>query len=766
MAKILIVDDRPTNRQVLLTVLRHDGHSFLEAADGAAALALVRTHRPDLVITDILMPNMDGFEFAQRVRGDASIAATPIIFYTATYRAPEARSMAAVCRVRTVLPKPCDAHVLLTAVREELGLSGKLPQVAAQPQKLGGLDQKLTRYSDELQTLSTDLSNLIAQLPISEADKEEISAVRARLSANFVALHRFSARLTALVETTLDVAPDQGTAHAAWFLFEAACKIMECSCGAIGVLEPSGGKLEHVFARGFDPSLYHNPAALAARLPSSLLERRGADQLYCETSEQSIPGLPPGHPPVHDFIGSPVLSREWLYGWVYFADRADGRRFSDEDRRIAATIAAAVGVLLENAVLYDLLQRHAAELQVEVLRRKEAEEAIRRSERQLNQAQKMEAVGQLTGGVAHDFNNLLTVIQANAEDLKDELKDSPFLAKQAAMILQAASRGADLVRQLLAFARKQHLTPQVVELASRVESFAGLAQRALQENIAIEVRNRARGIKINVDAGSLETALLNLAINSRDAMPTGGKLIVEIDRVDLEPQVADDGTPIEAGAYARLAVKDTGMGMDKETAARAFEPFFTTKDVGKGTGLGLSMVYGFVKQSGGHARLQSAPGKGTTVSLYLPIAEDAPAAAAPSAQQSVRNGSASILLVEDDELVRQSVESKLVRMGHRVTSVPTADDAITALERISTYDLVFTDVIMPGTMTGADLAREVMKRWPSIRILATSGYAESTLSGKVEIPAGLMLLAKPYSNADLARAIGDAIHPPGVDAAM
>jgi PAS domain S-box-containing protein len=386
---------------------------------------------------------------------------------------------------------------------------------------------------------------------------------------------------------------------------------------------------------------------------------------------------------------------------------------------------------------------------------------VRKREEMLREAQKMETVGQLTGGIAHDFNNLLAVIQSNAEDLHEVLHDDPDSADQADLILKAARRGADLVKQLLAFSRKQELSPQVCEVASIIQPFAKLLRRTFPENITFQVNVPADLPRLYLDPGMLENALLNLAVNARDAMPDGGLLTIEARTITLDQTFVAQTPELKTGTYIQVAVSDTGSGMPPNVVKHAFEPFFTTKAIGKGTGLGLSMVYGFVRQSGGQAKIYSELGKGTTIKLFLPIsAESAETAASrPLETPPPKSGSGAILLVEDDDLVRESVANKLRRLGYSVTCTATAAEGLLQIEKYSGFVLVFSDVIMPGTLTGADLAREIRNRWPRINILLTSGYTASAALGRVDIPEGIKLLSKPYSNADLAAAVHEAVKP-------
>lgn len=383
---------------------------------------------------------------------------------------------------------------------------------------------------------------------------------------------------------------------------------------------------------------------------------------------------------------------------------------------------------------------------------------LRRREDMLLEAQKMESIGQLTGGIAHDFNNLLTAIKSNAEDLKEDLKDKPLPFRQADIVLQAANRGAGLVAQLMAFARKQELKPQNVNVSELLRTFSKLVRSTLPANIKIDMREDVNLPAIFVDPGRLESALLNLCINSRDAMADGGTITIEVMARELDNDYVRENLDVIPGPHLLIAVTDTGSGMSREVMEKAFTPFFTTKEVGRGTGLGLSMVYGFVKQSGGNAKIYSEEGFGTVVKIYLP-AVDAVADAAPVQEHRRHHGSGSILIVEDDELVRQSISNKLTGFGYEVLTAPTAHDAIEILNATPHFDLVFSDVIMPGPMNGADLVREVLARWPKMNVLLTSGYTESTVLGKVNVPPGVRLLSKPYSNAELADTVRAAMSP-------
>jgi PAS domain S-box-containing protein len=376
----------------------------------------------------------------------------------------------------------------------------------------------------------------------------------------------------------------------------------------------------------------------------------------------------------------------------------------------------------------------------------------------LRQAQKLEAIGQLTGGVAHDFNNLLTIILGNNELLAESLEDRPELRQMAEMAVNAAERGAELTNRLLAFARRQALAPRAIDVGRLAAGMQVMLRRTLGEQIEVSVVRGADGWLAEVDPGQLEVALLNLAINARDAMPGGGRLTIETANAWLDEATTARQADLRPGPYVTISVSDTGTGMSPEVASRAFEPFFTTKEVGKGSGLGLSMVYGFIKQSGGHARLYSEPGHGTVVRLYLPRADAGEGAAALREPEAMLpHGHEHVLLVEDDPMVREHATGLLRGLGYRVTAAEDGQSALERLRRAADVELLFTDVVMPGGMNGAELAEVATTMRPYLRVLYASGYTDSTIIHGGRLDRGVHLLNKPYRRQDLALKVRQAL---------
>jgi signal transduction histidine kinase len=440
----------------------------------------------------------------------------------------------------------------------------------------------------------------------------------------------------------------------------------------------------------------------------------------------------------HIVVVAPVVQGSAVLGSVYL--RTEAEPLAGRALRYAAIGLLGVMASLVVAVLsiFNAGQRRAnralAEaneaLRLQIDRREKAEEALR-------QSQKMEAMGQLTGGVAHDFNNLLMVASSGL-DLLDRTADPARRDLLKGAIRQALDRGAGLTRQLLAFSRRSPLKSSVVDLAAQIEGMRVLLDHSLREDIVVRIETQAGLWPVEVDPGQLEVAVLNIAVNARDAMPTGGLITIRAhNRRDQEADGLD-------GDFVELSVSDTGKGMSAETIHRVFEPFFTTKDVGKGTGLGLSQVYGFTRASGGDARIQSEPDQGSVISLFFPRSTNALAAPAPQAEPVALLPTPvgfHVLLVEDDDAVAEAVGGMLSELGYDYHRVVNATAALEALEAGERADLVFSDMVMPGPIDGVTLAQSIRKRWPNLPVVLTSGFSEAADAAGRE---GWRLLAKPY----------------------
>lgn len=383
--------------------------------------------------------------------------------------------------------------------------------------------------------------------------------------------------------------------------------------------------------------------------------------------------------------------------------------------------------------------------------------ASRETERKLQQAQKLEAIGKLTGGVAHDFNNMLTVISGTTEALVAALHDQPQLRATATLIDQAAQRCSELIEHLLAFARRQPLHPRIVDVNAAISDVAKLLRPTLGEQIEIRTVLDPKLAPAHVDASQLANSVLNMAINARDAMPNGGVLTLETCMVELDKSELKINPEEGTLSCLMISVSDTGTGMPAHVQEKVFEPFFSTKEPGKGSGLGLSMVYGFVTQSGGHIRIDSEEGSGTTVRLYLPPAAPDTATKAASKAPPVTGGSETILVVEDDALVRNLVTAQLIALGYHAVAAPDGPAALARLKNGERFDLLFTDVVMPAGMSGRQLADEAEKIRPGMKVLYTSGYTDDTIMHHGSLDPGVLLLQKPYRKAQLAQMVREAL---------
>jgi PAS domain S-box-containing protein len=482
-------------------------------------------------------------------------------------------------------------------------------------------------------------------------------------------------------------------------------------------------------------------------------------------------GMPEGHLPVRSYLAVPVMSRTGeVLGGLFFGHAKPGM-FSERSERGLSGLAAEAAVAIDNANLSQAMRREIAErkrtqealtelnatLERQVVERTEQ---LRRNEETLRQSQKMEAVGQLTGGVAHDFNNLLQVIIGNLETLQRNLPtDSPRLQRAMRHAMNGAQRAAALTQRLLAFSRRQPLDPRPIDINALVNGLSDMVHRTLGETIAVETVLGAGLWRVEVDPNELEAAILNLAVNARDAMPEGGRLTLETGNAHIDEAYAAAHAEVLAGQYVLISVTDTGAGMNPQTVAQAFEPFFTTKPVGKGTGLGLSQVYGFVKQSSGHVKIYSEPGQGTTVKLYLPrLAGDAgPESELDEPLNPEAGQEETLLVVEDDDDVRAYSVDSLRELGYRVLEARDGPSALRLLDQEFRVDLLFTDVVLPNGMTGAQLAAQAKTIRPSLKVLFTTGYARNAIVHHGRLDSGVHLIVKPFSFNDLAAKVRDVL---------
>jgi signal transduction histidine kinase len=470
-------------------------------------------------------------------------------------------------------------------------------------------------------------------------------------------------------------------------------------------------------------------------------------------------------------LAVPVISRSGdVLGGLFFGHEEAGV-FTERSERGLAGLAAEAAVAIDNARLSQAARREITErtLAEEALKElnstleqqiAERTAELQRKEEIIRQAQKMEAVGQLTGGIAHDFNNLLQVILGNLDILTRSIPaESGRLHRAVTHATNGAKRAASLTQRLLAFSRRQPLNPKPIDLNVLVNGLSEMIHRAIGETISLETVLGAGLWRCEVDPNELEAAIVNLAVNARDAMPVGGKLTIETANAHIDEQYASTHTEVVPGHYVAVSVSDTGVGMDRATVAQAFEPFFTTKPVGRGTGLGLSQVYGFVKQSGGHVKIYSEVGQGTIVKIYLPrllaVTAQGEIEEEPITPEGIKEET--ILVVEDDDDVRTYSVESLRDLGYRVVEAHDGLSALRLLERQPRVDLLFTDVVLPGGMTGAQVAAQARALRPILKVLFTTGYARNAIIHHGRLDKGVHLISKPFSLQELAAKVRDVL---------
>jgi two-component system cell cycle sensor histidine kinase/response regulator CckA len=683
MTRVLIVDDKQENLYYLTALLEGHGCEVVSAHNGVAALAVAAASPPDFVISDLLMPVMDGYTLLRHWKADEALRRAPFIVYTATYTDPDDERLARDLGADAFILKPTEPEDFLTrfdAVRSRTGVTHPVPV----PTTTAEIDVSLLHYNE---TLIRKLEEKTLQLEASNRQLQKDIAAREVAEA---AREESEALLRQVAENIDDVF---------W-------------------LSDASGQRFYYVSPAYEVVWGRSCQSLLSQ-PDSWFEAIHAEDR--ERMRQSLPHQASGGWDESFRIVRPSGKVRWIRARAYPV-------------RDATEVVVRMACVLRDVTEY------------------------RGLEEQLRQAQKMEAIGRLAGGVAHDFNNLLSVILSYASLILDDAPLGGALQEDVEEIRRAGMRATELTRQLLAFSRQQVLQPKALDLGHLVANMEKLLRRLVGEDVELELVTALRVGNVHADQSQVEQILMNLAVNARDAMPLGGKLTIETADVDIDASGAADRPDVAPGRYVLLAVTDSGTGMDATTIERIFEPFFTTKEQGKGTGLGLATVFGIVKQSRGHIDVESQPGVGTTFKVYLPSTRS-PAVAEGRTLPALAalGGSETILLVEDDEQVRTTNSAILRRKGYRVVEVADGSAALHSAETLGAeVHLLLTDVVMPR-MSGPQLAACLAPSRPKMKVLFLSGYPGDSIAHHGVLEPGVEFLQKPTTPESLLRRVREVL---------
>jgi PAS domain S-box-containing protein len=679
MTRVLIVDDKEENLYYLGALLAANGYEVLTARHGAEALLVARQSPPQVAVTDLLMPVMDGYTLLRHWKSDPALCNIPFLVYTATYTDPEDEELALNLGADAFILKPAEPQDFMSRFRAVLDRSNgaAIDGSNSSPPSRGS-----PSTDDETVLLREYNEALIRKLEQKTLELENTNRalqrdITARQFAE-AALRESEAQFRQLAESIED----------AFWLCDLDLRIEYVSPAYATIWGRS------------TQSLHDHPTSWLEAIHQEDRKRVSA----------SLSGYSAGGWEETFRILRPDGSVRWVRS----------RAFPVRDETGALCRVAGIS-------------RDITE--------------YRRLEDQFRQAQKMEAVGQLAGGVAHDFNNLLSVILSYASLALRELEPGTRLHSDIGEIYRAGERASDLTRQLLAFGRRQMLQPAVLELGRVVADMETMLRHLLGEDIELDIEARDQQSRVFADKTQVEQVVLNLAVNARDAMPGGGRLSIRVTPVNATEAFVATRQGLPTGDYVALVVTDSGMGMDAGTRERLFEPFFTTKERGKGTGLGLSTVYGIVKQSHGHVSVQSEPGAGATFEVFFPrtsVRTATPSQTSLTPPTTLR-GSETILIVEDDDQVRETACAILRRHGYQVLAARNGSEAVALAEAPErAIHLLLTDVVMPG-MSGRELAERLAQRHPETRVLFASGYAEDAIVHRGVLDPGIAFLQKPIT---------------------
>ena len=679
MTRVLGVDDNAINLYLLRAILQGHGYEVDEARNGADALARARQNPPDLIISDLLMPVLDGYSLLRQWRADDRLKTVPFIVYTATYTEPKDQRLAMALGADAFIVKPASPDALIDAVGDVLDRNrrGERPPALEHP-----LDEHvLLREYNEVLVRKLEKKVLEA----AQTNRELLDEIAERKHAEEKLRHSEERFRATFERAAVGIAHVGADGQFAW--------VNDKLCGMTGY---SSDELRHLtFIELTAPEDRSEGDDARRAMLAGAQSVYSAEKRYVRKDGGTFWGN----------VVTTLLHDDGMTGPHYFV-----------------------------SVIIDITDR-------------------KKLEDQLRQSQKMEAVGRLAGGVAHDFNNLLTIINGCSEMLMAVPEVSNKDRELVTAISEAGDRAAALTRQLLGFSRQTILQPRVIDLNALVTETEKMLRRLLGEDISLATVLSGDLARVKVDPGQMDQVLMNLAVNARDAMPTGGHLTIETSNVLLGERDAIPHLNCQAGPHVMLAISDTGCGMGPALTARIFEPFFTTKGADKGTGLGLSMVLGTVQQSGGCVHVYSEPGHGTTFKIYLPAVVAPVIAAIESVPESKAHGAETVLIVEDEIGVRALATRILEKYGYTVLAATDGHDAMERAEaHTGTIDLVLTDVVMPD-ISGPEVAKNLKARFPRMKVLFMSGYTDDAVVRHGLIEAEVAFIQKPYTALGLAQRV-------------
>jgi two-component system, cell cycle sensor histidine kinase and response regulator CckA len=749
-ALVLIVDDAPDNLALTGMILRREGYGVITAGDGLEGYELALSARPDVVISDLTMPRVDGIEMCRRIRGHAEIQSTPILFVSAVRKDSESVTEGFKAGADDYLEAPYDTALLVAKVGRLLERKRASEELAESEDRYrclatSAFDGVVVHQDGVIKEVNLALAEMFRYTPEELAGRdvmelipsEQRDVVSSKMSADESVYESLGVRRDG-TQINVEISP-------------AKCLYRGSPARLVAVRDITGRKRVERELRQSEER-YRD------------LVENAYDLIYSHDLEGNYTSINKAVEQVTGYTREEALKMnlaqtvapEYLEkAREMIARKLAGERSTAYELEIIAKDGRRIKIEVNSALIFqEGVPVGVQGIARDVTERKELED-------QLRQAQKMEAVGMLAGGIAHDFNNLLSIIIGYSDLTLRRLATVDPLRHNVEEIKRAGERAANLTRQLLAFSRKQVLQPKVLDLNEVVTEMERMLRRLIGEDIELRAALEPGLGSVKADPGQIEQVLLNLCVNARDAMPRGGKLTIGTEDVYLDEGYAAHHAAVKTGRYVMLAVSDTGTGMDEATQARVFEPFFTTKGQGKGTGLGLSTVYGIVKQSGGYIWVYSEVSRGTTFKVYLPrVDEGAQEYRQGRGAVEEHGGTETVLLVEDDELVRNLTRSILSDLGYRVLAVANASAALSVCEHTEgPIHLLLTDVVMPG-MSGRELAERLARLRPETRVLFMSGYTDDAIVHHGVLDEGVNFIQKPFTPEALARKVREVLGRP------